>query len=266
MGEGVEGARSFAAGGDDYDRFMGRYSRALAPLFLDAAGVGAGMTALDVGCGPGALTAELVARLGADHVLAVDPSPSFVAACARRNPGVTVREGRAEALPVDDGVADAVLSQLVLHFVSDAAAAASEFRRVLRPGGIAAACVWDFHDGMQMLRAFWDAALELGPDAPDEARVLRFGRPDELAGLFREAGFVTVTQTTLQVSSEYASFEELWETLLLGIGPVGAYTVALDDEARARLRECLHRRLGAPTGAFTLSAVARCAVGHRPEG
>ena len=264
MGD-VEGARSFAAGGDAYDRFMGRYSRALAPLFLDAAGVSAGMTALDVGCGPGALTGELVARLGANHVLAVDPTPSFVAACAQRHPGVTVREGRAEALPFDDGAADAVLSQLVLHFVSDAAAAACEFRRVLRPGGVAAACVWDFRDGMQLLRAFWDAALEIDPDAPDEARVLRFGRPDEIASLFREVGFVEVTETTLRVSSAYASFEELWDTLLLGIGPAGAYAVVLDDEKRERLRETLVRRLGAPAGGFTLDAMARCAVGRRTE-
>jgi len=261
--EDVEGARAFLHSGDAYDRYMGRYSRRLAPVFADASKLARGATVIDVGCGPGALTAELVARLGPEHVRAVDPSPPFVAACALRHPGVDVREGRAERLPFDDGSADAALAQLVLHFVSDPDAVAAEFRRVLRPGGVASACVWDFREGMQMLRAFWDAALALDPDAPDEARILRFGAEGEIADLWRGAGFVDVEETTLRVSSEYASFDELWAGFLEGIGPAGAYCTSLAEDARAELRDVLFIRLGSPEGRFTLDAVARSASGRR---
>src|SRR5437870_2454589 len=154
----AEGAATFRVAGSAYDCFMGRYSRPLAVTFADAAGVAAGQHVLDVGCGPGALTEELVRRVGASAVAAVDPSEPFVEECARRNPGVEVRQGTAEVLPFADGAFDRALAQLVLHFVSDPAAAAGELRRVLRPGGSAAACVWDFAEGMQMLRLFWDAA------------------------------------------------------------------------------------------------------------
>src|SRR3954447_14758469 len=165
-----DSARSFLATGRAYDGFMGRYSRPLAVAFADHAGLPAGRTALDVGCGPGALTGVLVDRLGAGAVSAFDPSPPFVAECAARHPGVDVREGRVEAIPFDDAGFDGALAQLVLHFVPEPAQAGRELRRVLRPGGVAAACVWDFAEGMQMLRHFWDAALVIDPHAPDEAR------------------------------------------------------------------------------------------------
>ena len=134
-----DGARSFLASGQAYDRFMGRYSRPLAARFADFAGVAAGHSVLDVGCGPGALTAVLVDRLGADRVSAFDPSPPFAAECKARHPGVTVREGHAEQMPFDDAGFDIALAQLVLHFVTDPARCAQEFGRVLRPGGVAAA-------------------------------------------------------------------------------------------------------------------------------
>lgn len=137
-GDDVDGARTFQQPGEVYDRFMGRYSRALAPVFADAAGVAPGHRALDVGCGPGALTEVLADRLGAAAVTAVDPSPPFVASCRARCPGVDVREGRAEALPVDDGAHDVALAQLVLHFVSEPTAAAAEMARAVRPGGTVA--------------------------------------------------------------------------------------------------------------------------------
>ena len=173
----TEGARTFAVAGTTYDSFMGRYSVDLAPGFADAAGVSAGDRALDVGCGPGALTGILVSRLGPDAVYAFDPSATFRDACAARHPGVLVKLGRAESIPFADQIVDHALAQLVLHFVSDPRRAAMEMARVVRPGGTVAACVWDFANGMEMLRQFWDAALSIDPDAPDEARVLRFGRP-----------------------------------------------------------------------------------------
>lgn len=262
--EPVQGARTFQTSGDAYDGFMGRYSRLLASRFADAAGVTAGQRAIDVGCGPGALTTVLVERLGADAVVACDPSEPFVEACRARNPGVDVRPGRAEAIPFDDASADVALAQLVLHFVSDAPAAALEMRRVTRPGGVVGACVWDFAEGMQMLRLFWDSALTLDPDAPDEARTLRFGREGEIAELFAAAGLVDVQESTLEVRSSYTDVDELWRGFLAGIGPAGAYLVAQPTDRQAALQRELVDRLGAPTAGFALTATARCAVAHTP--
>lgn len=259
------GSESFLVSGDDYDRFMGRYSRLLATALADEVGVAAGHVALDVGCGPGALTGVLVDRLGPDRVHAFDPSPPFVAECARRHPGVDVRVGRAEAIPYVDERFDRVLAQLVFHFVAEPGQAVEEFRRVLRPGGVVAACVWDFSEGMQMLRHFWDAALDVDPAAPDEARTLRFGGPGEIAELLETAGFDEVTETTLQVNSTYVEFDELWSGFLAGIGPAGAHCVALPDQDRMAVRDGFFRRVGSPSGSFTLSATARCTAGSSPR-
>lgn len=259
-----QSARLFEASGEAYDAFMGRYSHPLADLFGDAADLTEGLSALDVGCGPGALTGVLVDRLGADAVSACDPSPPFVSACAARHPGVDVRLGQAEALPFEDGSFDRVLAQLVLHFVSDPSQAAREFRRVLRAGAVVSACVWDFDEGMQMLRLFWDAALSVDPQAPDEARTLRFGREGEIAQLLDAAGFENITETTLSVVSTYATFDELWSGLLAGIGPAGSYCVGLPQERRARVRGEMFDRLGSPSGSFSLTAVARSACGRAP--
>lgn len=259
--EPTEGARSFLTSGNAYDSYMGRYSRPLAIAFADAAGVAAGQTALDVGCGPGALTGALVDRLGAGAVSACDPSAPFVAECMARHPGVDVRLARAEALPFEDARFDRAMAQLVLHFVSDPTEAAHELKRVLRPGGIAAACVWDFAAGMVMLRHFWDAALAVDPDAPEEARTMRFGGQGEISELLELVGFGDVVETTLDVSSTYEDFEELWSGFLAGVGPAGAYCLSLAEAPRAAVRDELYQRLGAPSGRFTLGATARFARG-----
>lgn len=263
MTDEVEGARQFRVDGPAYDRFMGRYSRPLARAFADFAGVAAGLDVLDVGCGTGALTGELVARVGPGGVRAVDPSEPFVTACSDRHPGVEVRLGRAEAIPFADGSVDRVLAQLVLHFVSDPSEVAREFVRVLRPHGVAAACVWDFARGMQMLRMFWDAALAVRPDAPDEARTRRFGGPGEIAALFDAAGFVEIEEAELAVESRYEDFDELWDGFLAGVGPAGAFCVSLGDDDRVAVRDELFSRLGEPTGSFALGAVVRAARGRR---
>jgi SAM-dependent methyltransferase len=258
----VEGARTFAVAGTTYDSFMGRYSSRLSEPFCEAAGVARGMQALDVGCGPGALTGALLAKLGPQAVFACDPSPPFVEECARRHPGVVVKLGRAESLPFEDAAFDLAMAQLVLHFVSEPTKAAGEMARVVRPGGTVAACVWDFEDGMEMLRAFWDAALSIDGDAPDEARTLRFGRSGEIAELFASVGLRDIVESTLAVASPYASFDELWTGLLAGVGPAGAYATSLDPDGQRRLRAALFSTLGSPAGGFTLGAVARCAVGR----
>jgi SAM-dependent methyltransferase len=260
----VEGARTFGGTGATYDSFMGRYSRVLGTLFADAAGVHRGGTAVDVGCGPGALTAVLVERLGVDAVAACDPSPQFVAECAARHPGVKVELGRAESIPFETGCYDHAMAQLVLHFVSDPDSAATEMMRVVRPGGRVSACVWDFDGGMEMLRCFWDAALEIDAAAPDEAGTMRFGRPGEISQLFSSAGMADVVESTLRVSSSYTDFDELWNGFLAGVGPAGAYVVSLPDDARQRLCAALFHRLGEPTGTFALGAVARSAVARTP--
>lgn len=245
---------------DAYERFMGRYSRPLAHEFARAAGVAAGERVVDVGCGTGALTSVLAELVGPDRVAAADPSEPFVAECRVRVPGADVRVGPAEALPFGDDTFDCALAQLVFHFVSDQAAGVAEMARVTRSGGRVAACVWDFTGGMTMIRAYWDAALEVDPDAPDE--VARFGgRSGELASLWRDAGLRDVADGSLAVSSQYQDFDELWESFLGGVGPVGAHAAALDESRRGALREALHRRLGSPEGPFELSARAWYALG-----
>jgi SAM-dependent methyltransferase len=258
----ADGASTFRISGEAYDRFMGRYSRPLAGALADAAGVKPGQSALDVGCGPGALTGELVRRLGAGSVCAIDPSEPFVEACARRHPGVDVRHGRAEDLPYPDGRFDASLAELVLHFVGDPPAAAREMRRVVRQEGAVAACVWDFAAGMRMLRLFWDAALSVEPAAPDEAATLRFGRDGEIGELFAEAGLVEIATGALEVEASYQGFDDFWLPFLTGSGPAGSFCAALDPERQAALREELRARLGSPEGPFTLLARAWYAVGH----
>jgi SAM-dependent methyltransferase len=260
----AEGATSFTATGSAYDRFMGRYSVRLAGLLADTVELAAGSRALDLGCGPGAMTGVLVDRIGTAGVSACDPSPSFVAACASRYPGIDVRAGRAEAIPFEDSHFDAAFAQLVLHFVTEPETAARELRRVVKEDGVVAACVWDFEQGMQMLRAFWDAALLVDPAAPDEAATMRFGRAGEIAELLASAGFTDITETTLTVSSAYESFDELWSGFLAGIGPAGSYCVSLDTARQASLREHLFERIGEPVGQFELSATARSASGVAP--
>jgi len=256
------GARTFTVSGDVYDRFMGRYSTRLAVPFADAAGIEPGQTVLDVGCGPGALTAELVRRVGAEHVAAVDPASQFVDAVRERLPGVDAHVGRAEELPFPDDRFDAALAQLVLHFVSDAEATAGEMRRVVRPGGVVAACVWDFGGGMRMLRLFWDAALALDPDAPDEERTRPFGHDGEIAELFERAGLEDVQRGSLEVEASYEDFDDFWTPFLSTTGPAGAYADSLDEEHRARLRDELRTRVGSPDGPFTLPASAWYAKGR----
>ncbi|MBY5162741.1 class I SAM-dependent methyltransferase [Nitriliruptoria bacterium AS10] len=241
---------------------MGRYSGLLAAPFADFAEVEDGQVAVDVGCGPGALTGELVGRLGAGNVSACDPSPSFVAACRQRHPGVDVHEAAAEELPFADASTDRVLAQLVLHFVDRPDRVAEEFRRVLRPGGVAAASVWHFAEGMEMLRLFWDAALAIDPQAPDEARTLRFGRPGQIAGLLVDHGFSDVHEDAITVSSTYADIDELWHGFLAGVGPAGGYLVGRPEDQQEQVRAELVERLGAPSGAFTLDATALCARGR----
>jgi ubiquinone/menaquinone biosynthesis C-methylase UbiE len=248
----------FAVPADAYDRFMGRYSMLLSPQLADLAGVRAGQRVLDVGCGPGALTAELVARLGPESVSAVDPSEPFVAAARERYPDVTVQQSSAEQLPFADGAFDAALAQLVVHFMSDPVAGVTEMRRVTRQDGVVAACVWDHAGGRGPLSPVWEAAHTLDPEVKDEARLTGSSQGD-LARVFESAGLREIEETALSVSVEHPTFEEWWEPFTFGIGPVGAYIAGLDPERRDRLREACRAAL--PAAPFVLTAQAWTARG-----
>jgi SAM-dependent methyltransferase len=248
----------FTVAAEAYDRFMGRYSVPLAPELGDFAGVAAGQRVLDVGCGPGALTAELVGRVGPAAVSAVDPSEPFVAAAKERQPGVDVRHGAAEQLPFPDDEFDATLGQLVVHFMTDPIKGIREMARVTRPGGVVAACVWDHAGGEGPLSGFWEAARELDSEVDDESQ-LAGARKGHLGELFREAGLRDVEETALSVTVEHASFDEWWEPFTFGVGPAGAYLSGLDPDRQARLRE--RCREGFPAGDASVTARAWAARG-----
>ena len=249
---------TFAVAADSYDRFMGRYSTLLAPQFADLAGVVAEQRVLDVGCGPGALTTELVERLGASNVAAVDPSESFVAAARERHPGVDVQEAPAETLPFADGMFDAALAQLVVHFMADPVQGLTEMCRVTRAGGVVAACVWDHAGEQTPLAPFWQAVRELDPDDEGEG-MLAGSREGDLTELFHKAGMREIEETALPIRVEHATFDEWWEPFTLGVGPAGAYVVGLDPERQAELRERCRQRLPEPP--FTIPAKAWAARG-----
>jgi SAM-dependent methyltransferase len=249
---------SFAVGADAYDRFMGRYSVPLAPQLADLAAVTADQRVLDVGCGPGALTGELVKRLGPDAVSAVDPSEPFVAAARERHPGVRVERAAAEELPFEDDSFDAALAQLVVHFMTDPVAGLREMARVTRDDGVVAACVWDHAGGGGPLSVFWEAAHELDPAVMDESE-LAGARQGHLVELFEAAGLNDVEESSLSVDVEHATFEDWWEPFTLGVGPAGAYAAGLDAERQVRLRERCRELL--PEAPFVLTARAWAATG-----
>ena len=232
-----------------YDNFMGRYSIRLAPAFADFVGVESAQRVLDVGAGTGALASEL-ARRGADAA-AVDPSPTFVAALERRLPGFDVKAAPAEELPWPDESFDAALAQLVLTFMNDAPAGVAEMRRVVRTGGLVAACMWD-RTGMEMLAAVHHAQETIpGDGVTTESRTLYRTR-DEIEGLFAGDEFADVQTELLEVEAGYTGYDEFWNALADGAGPAGSWIKSLDEERLAAAREELHRQVGEPTGPFSL--------------
>jgi len=249
---------SFVVAADSYDRFMGRYSVPLAPQLADLARVEAGQRAIDVGCGPGALTTELVHRLGTDNVAAVDPSEPFVAAAKERHSGVDVRLATAEQLPFGDDEFDAALAQLVVHFMTDAVAGIREMGRVTRSGGVVAASVWDMAGGRAPISLFWEAAREKDPSAVDESR-LAGAREGHLTELFEAAGLRDIEEAEHSVTVEHPSFEEWWEPFTLGVGPAGAHYASLGPEGQDAVRERCRARL--PEAPFVVSATAWAARG-----
>jgi SAM-dependent methyltransferase len=246
---------TFNVAADAYDSFMGRFSVQLSAQLADLAGIERSQRVIDVGSGPGALTTELVRRLGPDAVAAADPSEPFVEAARERHPGVDVRLAPAENLPFEDDEFNAALAQLVVHFMADPVAGLAEMARVTRPGGVVAACVWDLAGGRAPISPFWQAARELDPGTTDESN-LAGARASHLAELFTYAGLRDVEQTEMSSTVEYETFDEWWQPYTLGVGPAGAHVQSLNDEQLAELRERCHRLLPEPPFALTAYAWA----------
>jgi ribosomal protein S18 acetylase RimI-like enzyme len=253
--------------GDPYDRYIGRWSRLVAPRFLSWLGLPGGKRWLDVGCGTGALCAAIRAQAAPASVVGVEPSAGFLTA-ARRQLGsaVPLARGGAPALPLAAGATDVVASGLVLNFVADPAAALAEMARVTSAGGTIAAYVWDYAGGMQLTRAFWDGAAALDPAAAPLHEGARFPlcQPAPLAALFTAAGLEVVEVTAIDVPTPFATFADYWDPFLGGQGPAPGYLLSLDPAARARLRTHLERQLPvAPDGSLPLTARAWAVRGRR---
>ncbi|MEV4688185.1 class I SAM-dependent methyltransferase [Microbacterium sp. LWH3-1.2] len=247
---------------EQYARFMGRFSTPLAVGFANVGldGVGADARVLDVGCGPGMLTLELVKRRGPAAVSAADPEPAFVDATGQLCPGVDVRLAEAEHLPFADGEFGAALAQLVVHFMSDPVRGVTQMGRVTALGGRVSACVWDHAGDGGPLSTFWRVARRLDDDVRGEAG-LSGAAPGQLVDIFRRAGLADVAQTVVECTVSFRDFADWWDPFLLGVGPAGRYIATLDGKEISRLEAALREELGEE--AFTSTARAWTAVGTR---
>jgi SAM-dependent methyltransferase len=243
-----------------YEQFMGRWSRQLAVPFVAFAGVKAHDGVLDVGSGTGALAAAVLSATDSSRVIGVDPSPAYVQYARTRTSSdrATFEEGDGQQLRFSNGEFDKTLSLLVINFIPDSNKALSEMVRVTRPGGIVAAAVWDYGEGMEMLRVFWDEVVALDPSSESrDERHMPLCRTGELAALWRRHGLADITEVPLVIALPFKSFDDFWAPFLRGQGPAGAYVASLSESRQLALRDRLRTRLNVDAaGSFTLHARA----------
>ena len=235
------GRKDVWASGDAYERYVGRWSRLVARDFVDWLDVPAGRRWLDIGCGTGALSQTILERAAPQALMGVDPSEGFISH-ARRVVGDTraeFRVGDAQSLPADNRAFDVAVAGLVINFVPDMAKAAAEMVRVTRPGGTAAAYVWDYAGEMQMMRRFWDAAVALNPAALDKDEGRRFPvcRPEPVTALFKNAGLANVEVRAIDAPTVFENFDAYWTPFLGGQAPAPGYCMSLSEDLRAALRD-----------------------------
>jgi len=247
--------------GDAYESYVGRWSRLVAASFVPWLGVPAGRRWLDVGCGTGALTATILAAAEPAEVIGVDPSEGFLATAAAgvTDPRASFRAGDARSLPLPDDHAEAAVSGLALNFVPEPDRAVAECVRVVAAGGVVAAYVWDYAEGMVMMRHFWDAAATLDPAAAhlDEGPRFPLCHPQALRSLWMEAGLDHVATRAIEVPTVFADFADYWRPFLGGQGPAPAYAMSLAEDRRRALRDLLAARLPRdPDGSISLTATA----------
>ncbi|MRX44549.1 class I SAM-dependent methyltransferase [Agromyces kandeliae] len=261
--------------GAPYERYVGRWSRLVAERFVDSLDAERGIRWLDVGCGTGALTAAAIERWSPSSILGVDPSEGFLAA-ARERPGIAGRAearfvvGDAQHLPVPDDAVDVVVSGLVLNFVPDAAAAVAEFTRVAAPGGLVAAYVWDYADGMRMLRTFWDAAASVDPAASelDEGRRFPTCRPEPLRELWSGSPGMdadSVRVEPVEIDTVFSDFDDLWAPFLGGQGPAPTYLASVTDATREAIRDRMRQSVAPATrsdGSIAMRARTWAVIGR----
>jgi SAM-dependent methyltransferase len=258
------------SGAEAYEAYIGRWSRPVARQFVEWLAVPGNRNWVDVGCGTGALSATILADAAPAALIGIDPSEPFVAHAVATivDPRASFRLGSASALPVEGAWAGAVVAGLVLMLVDDAAQALREMRRVAAPGAVVGAYVWDYADGMQLIRRFFDAAVELDPAAAahDESKTFPICAPEPLRNAFAEAGLEEVAVRAIEVPTVFSDFDDYWTPFLAGVGVAPAFAVALDEPAQARLRERLRATL--PTeadGSIHLIARAWAARGNLPR-
>jgi SAM-dependent methyltransferase len=256
--------------GDAYELFMGRWSRQLAPILVQWAGVTDGSEVLDVGAGTGSLSSAVAAAASACRIIGIDRSESYVAVARAQHESSRVHFeiGDAQHLRFDEENFDFALSLLILNFVPDRDRALSEQIRVTRPGGTVGAAVWDYGGGMEMLRLFWDEAIALDPESDsDDERHMPLCRRGELGALWRAHGLQNVSEAPLTIETRFSSFDDYWAPFLQQQGPAGAYVAELSAPSTERLRENLRQRLlgGAADGPITLHARAWAVKGIVPS-
>jgi SAM-dependent methyltransferase len=245
---------------DPYERYMGRWSQQVAPRFLSWLGVVPARRWLDVGCGTGALSNAILECCSPALVVGIDPSEGFLAKAKKRfAERVVLHRATASEIPIEDAAVDATVSALVLNFVPDALAALDEMARVTVNGGTIGAYVWDYGGKMEMIRKFWDTAIDLDPAAAnlDEGTRFPLCRPDALLDLFTRAGLAQVQVSGVDIPTVFSNFEEYWHPFLGGQGPAPTYAMGLDEAQRARLRDRILARIALrPDGSIALTARA----------